>query len=326
MTRTIGGGRGASEGFTLIELLVVIAIIAILVSILLPALAGARESGRTTVCGSSLRQLALASVTYSTDNRGLYSTGNFDNRRQSGYGRFDEVGWVACDIRGEYAIPGNLLCPSSPSRSCQNLNINRANSNSYQAFSQTELQDLIRQGYNTNYCQAWYMAATATRTIYPAHDPDPKDIRYQQGPLREDRIQGNASPDKVPLYGDGTSDVSGNPDTVLMPDGQLVTGCKALTDGPVQGVMSPYGSVWGRQNYTDFGPAHGKGGMNLLGADKVYGNIGFADGHVATFTDSNRDGQFGYTPGIIQGINTIRYDELEPKVFGGWLNHVGLPF
>ncbi len=66
--------RSTRPAFTLIELLVVIAIIALLVGILLPSLRTARDAARAVVCGSNIRQLAMAQTVYATDHKEIYAS------------------------------------------------------------------------------------------------------------------------------------------------------------------------------------------------------------------------------------------------------------
>ncbi len=130
-------------GFTLLELLLVIALLALLSSLLLPAVARARSLVLATACGQQLRQWGLATTLYAEEHEGLLPPEGFPNPtdrhtnsgwyvqlpRQLGLRRYHEEPW-----RTNPAVlsrPSTWLCPANPRRSngrnlfhyCLNLHV-----------------------------------------------------------------------------------------------------------------------------------------------------------------------------------------------------------
>ena len=126
---TRSSSRCKARGFTLVELLVVIAIIGVLVSLLLPAVQSARESGRRMHCVNQLRQLALGCLTYHDTQKVVpISITGLASDMPRGKGELNGKGWIVSilpqieqqayfdkiDFRGEFdqnkgmRLPANL--------------------------------------------------------------------------------------------------------------------------------------------------------------------------------------------------------------------------
>ena len=86
--------RSRKTAFTLIELLVVVAIISLLVSILLPSLAKAKELAKKVVCMSNIKQVALGYIMYTSESDGLVPPGFYNGTEQEGRAFVDWVDWA----------------------------------------------------------------------------------------------------------------------------------------------------------------------------------------------------------------------------------------
>ncbi len=136
------------HGFTLIELLVVIAIIALLLSVLLPALSKVKKAARSITCRAHIRQYVMANHAYSTNN---------DNNCVPIWWLVNEEFWQTMGVDsdgiaqmlaafsagqfGQMILSDKLVCPSANKRNIEN---NEAYAVTYAHNNGGELWDSTR--------------------------------------------------------------------------------------------------------------------------------------------------------------------------------------
>jgi len=105
------------RGFTLIELLVVVAVIAILMSILMPALRRARIVARRVVCGTNLRQIAFACNLYVDEHDGYFLQAGGSVAFYFG-GWAGKIGHIPRPLNKYFDLPADLTDANEPKIFC----------------------------------------------------------------------------------------------------------------------------------------------------------------------------------------------------------------
>ena len=111
-------GRGSGSYFTIIELLTVISILAILLTLLLPVLNTARESGSSITCKGILKNVGIAAALYADSQDAWYPPTKtsrkylFENRLLQDYLNVNK-GIVSGAGVGPATYPANMICPNA---------------------------------------------------------------------------------------------------------------------------------------------------------------------------------------------------------------------
>ena len=253
--------RVSEKGFTLVELLVVIGIIAVLISLLLPALQKARTQARTVSCLSTVRQLGTAFLMYTNQHR----------RSIPFYQATEDTGiWIG-QLRAVYsAIDQHRICPEAW-ESYGPVTGNRTGT-AFRAWGPSNYPFMQKQmgSYGFNGWLYYYNTANPRRRGSPwSGAPAPLvDPTYPNPEVDWHRIPGTRSSSEVPVFADAIW-----PDGWPRPDDKmprnLYVGGYIGSNVPLQGLSA------------DGGVATHMGRFIIARHGKAV-NVAFADGHAAT--------------------------------------------